>query len=68
MLEIVMAAKDTEIKAQLSPILLKAFQMNFVKEQVDEKLKANCFDIVITLFEVGRSIYSYLEEIVDIII
>ena len=63
-----MSAKDTEIKAQLTPILLKAFQLNYQKDRIDENLKNNSFDIVITLFEVGRSIYSYLEEIIDIII
>jgi hypothetical protein len=30
-------------------------------------LKQNAFDCVIELFDVGRSVYPYLEEIVDII-
>ena len=60
--------KDTEHKNQLLPILLKSFQEHFKDNQLDEDMKTNCFDMAITLFDVGRSIYSYLEEIIDIII
>ena len=60
--------KDTEHKNQLLPILLKSFQEHFKESKIDESLKTNCFDMAITLFDVGRSIYSYLEEIIDIII
>ena len=56
--------KETEYKCQLVPILLKAFQFHF-KEYQD---KDNIFDQIIPLFEVGRSVYNNLEEIVNMII
>jgi len=56
--------KETDHKCQLVPILLKAFQ-TYYATYLD---KANVFDQVVSLFDVGRSIYSYLEEIISIII
>lgn len=56
--------KETDHKCQLVPILLKAFQ-TYYPTYLD---KANVFDQVVSLFEVGRSIYAYLEEIISIII
>ena len=52
--------KDTEQKNQLVPILLKSFQEHYKSETLTPELRANAFDMAITLFEVGRSIYSYL--------
>lgn len=60
--------KDTEQKCQLVPILLKSFQQHYKGEAISADLKNNSFDMAITLFDVGRSIYSYLEEIIDLII
>jgi len=48
----------------LVPILAKAFHEHFHHY----KDKANIFDQVVQLFEVGRSVYSYLEEMVGTII
>lgn len=44
--------------------MLKAFQSHFLTYPD----KSNIFDQVVPLFEVGRSVYSYLEEIVAMII
>lgn len=35
---------------------------------LDEELKQNAFDWAVSLFDVGRAIYAYLEEIIDMII
>ena len=45
---------------------MKSFEENF--DKLSETEKANSFDMVILLFEVGRSIYNYLEQIIDVII
>lgn len=44
--------------------MMKAFQSNFHNYPDKE----NVFDQVVALFEVGRSVYSYLEEMVSMII
>lgn len=64
LMELLPHIKETEHKCQLLPILLKAFQMYYN----DYPDKTNIFDQAIALFDVGRSIYSYLEEIITIIL
>jgi hypothetical protein len=63
-MQLMLTLKETDHKCQLVPILLKAFQTYYSTY----KDKANVFDQVVSLFEVGRSIYCYLEEIITIII
>jgi Iap family predicted aminopeptidase len=63
MMSLLSILKETEQKCQIAPLLVKAFQ-NYYHSYKD---KQNVFDNIVTLFEVGRSIYCHLEEIVSII-
>lgn len=63
MMDLLSILKETEQKCQIAPLLVKAFH-NYYHTFKD---KQNIFDNIVTLFEVGRSIYCHLEEIVSII-
>jgi hypothetical protein len=56
--------KEQEYRCQLVAILFKAFQEHF-KAYPD---KNNIFDQVVPLFQVGRSVYGHLEEMIGMII
>ena len=62
--------KETEHKCQLLLILEQSFIQYYAKltSPEDKQFRDNVFDQVINLFEVGRSIYGYLQTIVKIII